>query len=188
MNLFQLDPDALQRAIAGHPWVRSVELRRHFPSTLVIAVTEHEPAAMASLGDLYLLDKEGNPFKRVQAGDAVDLPVVTGVERDDYVASPRRAAERFRGALEWLAAYDASDRPTGARLSEVKVEPLGFTLVTSSGVEVHVGDRPPAEELARLSRVAAELSRRGLTAQVVRLDNRVRPGWVAVKTAAKGSL
>ncbi|HEX4622053.1 MAG TPA: cell division protein FtsQ/DivIB, partial [Myxococcaceae bacterium] len=102
-------------------------------------------------------------------------------------ASPRHAAERFRGALEWLAAYDASDRPTGARLSEVKVEPLGFTLVTSSGVEVHVGDRPPAEELARLSRVAAELGRRGLTAQVVRLDNRVRPGWVAVKTASKGS-
>ena len=35
--------------------------------------------ALVSLGDLYVVDAEGAPFKRCSREDAVDLPLVTGV-------------------------------------------------------------------------------------------------------------
>src|SRR5438128_1952811 len=41
-NVFQLDVDAVERAVATHPWVRTAHVMRHFPSHLEIQVTEHE--------------------------------------------------------------------------------------------------------------------------------------------------
>jgi len=40
-------------------------------------------------------------------------------------------------------------------------------------------------KLARLARVRKELHARSLVAEVIRLDNRARPSWVAVQIAAK---
>ncbi|HYO69285.1 MAG TPA: cell division protein FtsQ, partial [Archangium sp.] len=36
----------------------------------------------------------------------------------------------------------------------------------------------------RLSRVREELRARGLSAEVIHLENRARPGWVAVKISS----
>jgi cell division protein FtsQ len=179
-NLFQLDLPGLAKAMSAHPWIRSVDLRRQLPNALVVVVSEHEPVAMVSLGDLYLLDREGEPFKKVQPGEGVDLPLISGLDRDAYVADPQKSAARLRDALGMISAYEASDRAAGPKLSEVRLESDGFTLITARGVEVHLGAGETADQLARLTRVAAELSHRGLTAEVIRLDNRVRPGWVTV--------
>jgi hypothetical protein len=43
-----------------------------------------------------------------------------------------------------------------------------------------------AAKLARLARVQKALHARALVAEVIRLDNRARPAWVAVQVAAKG--
>jgi cell division protein FtsQ len=72
-------------------------------------------------------------------------------------------------------------------LSEARVNAEGVTLVTSGGLEVRVGDEDFDSRLSRLSRVRAELAQRSLTAQVVRLDNRARPGWVTVQLSGAGS-
>lgn len=184
-NLFQLDTRALAKALSAHPWVRAVDVSRSLPGSLFVVVHEHEPAAMVSLGDLYLLNRDGEPFRKVQAGDELDLPLVSGMGRDEYMASPPRAAERLSQALRWLKAYEQSDRPAGAKVSEVRLEAEGVTLVTALGQEVRFGDEVPEEALARLSKVSAELARRGWTAEVIHLDNRARPGWVTVKVQAK---
>ena len=184
-NLFQLDTGAVAKALSAHPWVRSVDVSRQLPASLFVVVHEHEPAAMVTLGDLYLLNRDGEPFRRVQAGDELDLPLVSGMSRDEYVASPQRAANRFSQALRWLKAYEQSDRPAGAKVSEVRLEVAGVTLVTALGQEVRFGEEVPEEALARLSKVSAELSRRGWTAEVIHLDNRARPGWVTVRVQTK---
>jgi cell division protein FtsQ len=173
-NLFRLDPPALERALAAHPWVRQVRVTRHFPTTLSIEVDEYAPAALVSLGELYLVDLDGTPFKKLQAGDALDLPLLTGLDREAYVADPGRAAQRMRGALALADGF-------GEPVSEVRMADEGMTVVTGKGVEVRMGFEHTPEKLARLSKVQAELGRRGLQAEVIHLDNRVRPGWITVK-------
>ncbi len=183
-NLVELDAPGVAKGMAAHPWVKSVTLARHLPSSLVVHVEEHVPVAVVSLGDLYLLDAEGEPFKKVQAQDAVDLPLVTGAERDGYVDRPEETRARFKAALALVAAYSEAGMAKSAPLSEVRLEPDGVSLVTVTGQEIRLGEGDTDAKLARLTKVRAELVRRGLSAESIHLDNRTRPGWVTVKLSS----
>ncbi|MCP3098972.1 FtsQ-type POTRA domain-containing protein [Myxococcus sp. K15C18031901] len=186
-NLWTLDAGALERAMLQHPWVKRVEVTRRFPNRVSVAVTEHVPEAMAVLGELYVLDEEGEPFKRVTPGDGLDLPLVTGVDREGYVADPAAARERFRKALEVARAYAQQSPGKAERLSEVRLEARDVTLVAASGQEVRLGEGDSEVKLQRLARVRRELGARGLAAEIIHLDNRARPGWVAVKLSNSAS-
>jgi cell division protein FtsQ len=186
-NLFALDVSALEKAMLQHPWVRSVEVTRHFPATVSVEVVEHTPEALVVLGDLYVLDGEGEPFKRVTPGDGLDLPLVTGVEREEYVKEPAAVRERMKSAIEVAHAYGALKPGRHERLSEVRVDGTSFALVTVAGQEVLLGEGNTEAKLARLTRVRRELSARGLAADVIHLENRARPGWVAVKLSSPAS-
>lgn len=186
-NLFAMDVGLLERSMLQHPWVRGVEVTRHFPASVSVQVVEHAPAALVVLGDLYVLDEQGEPFKRVTPGDGLDLPLVTGVERDEYVKDPDGVRERMRGALEVARAYSALKPGRHERLSEVRLEGPALALVTMAGQEVRLGEGETEAKLSRLSRVRRELSTRGLTAAVIHLDNRARPGWVTVKLSSPAS-
>ncbi|HVG62874.1 MAG TPA: FtsQ-type POTRA domain-containing protein [Hyalangium sp.] len=183
-NLFALDVPALEKAMLQHPWVRSVEVTRRFPASVSVEVVEHTPEALVVLGDLYVLDGEGEPFKRVTPGDGLDLPLVTGVERDAYVKDPAAVRERMKSAIEVAHAYGALKPGRHERLSEVRVEGTSLALVTVAGQEVLMGEGHTEAKLARLTRVRRELSARGLSAEVIHLENRARPGWVAVKLSS----
>lgn len=184
-NLFVLDTAALEKAMAAHPWVRSVKVSRRFPHGVAVQVEEHVPAAMVVLGDLYLLDREGEPFKRLQPGDAVDLPLVSGVDRDAYVAHPEAVEARLREALATLSAYADSPAGKGAPLSELRLGDDGMALVVGKGgQEILLGEGDVAEKLSRLAQVKQALQSRQLSAEIIHLENRARPGWVAVKLSA----
>ncbi len=182
-NILSLDVAAAERALSGHPWVKSATVRRHLPGTLELRITEHQPTALAMLGDLYLVDSDGVPFKKVQVADAqktpVDLPLLSGIDRDEYLKSPAGANARLASALELERAFRGAmgDR---AKVSEVRLEGDAATVVTQDGLTVLLGEAPWDEKLARFQTVRGELAKKNLAAEVVHLDNRAHPGWVAV--------
>jgi cell division protein FtsQ len=167
-NLWLLDASDVARAMAGHPWVSAVDVRRALPDTLQIRVEEHVPAALAVMGDLY-------------GSDALDLPLITGVTREDAARDPEETASRFRAALGLIATWQRTIERPG--LSEVRLEEGGLRAVDTDGQVVALASGAPDDALARLLRVKAELRQRGLTAATIHLENRVRPTWVAVQLA-----
>lgn len=184
-NLLSLDLAQTERAIAQHPWLKSVRLTRHLPHRLSVHVEEHQPVALASLGELYLIDGDGRPFKKLAAGDRVDLPLVSGLDRESWTKDPQAGAGRLRTALAAIDAFDAT-RPQ-AKVSEARLDEIGVSLVLSTGLELKLGDGDFGLKLERLARVQKELQRQRLAASVVRLDHRTRPGWVTVQlTTASG--
>lgn len=176
-NLVQLDVAAVERSIASHPWVRTVKVSRHFPSRVTVDITEHEPSAVVSLGELYLVNAEGLPFKRLAASDNLDLPLITGLDRDGYTERPLEARERIIAALEVLTLWKPAP-------SELRTSVHGVTVVQPDGVEVRLGQGELPAKLERLARLRKELQSRKLTAEVIRLDNRMRPDWVTVQLSA----
>lgn len=183
-NLLQADLGAATRAMAGHAWVKQVQARRRFPSTVEVQVREHVPVAVLSMGDLYAVDAEGAPFKRLQPGDAVDLPLITGVDRDQYLQDRERWEKRVRQALDLSQLYQARFPGPLYRLSELRLSPLGLSVVDGpDGEEVHLGDSDFAEKLDRLQLVRRALAQRALVAEAIRLDDRRRPVRVAVRAS-----
>lgn len=120
-NVF-VDLAAVARAARSNPWIAGAAAHRILPNTIAIAVREHAAAAVIELGELYLIDADGRPFKRADlaAGDGEGLPVLTGIDRALYTADPDAAAQLARDAI---AAHDRWRDPSRPAIGEIHVDP-----------------------------------------------------------------
>jgi len=64
-NLLLCDIGTLKEVILSHPWIKEVHMRKDFPSTVNIIITERRPAALMMCESLYLIDREGVKLQKV---------------------------------------------------------------------------------------------------------------------------
>ena len=142
-NVFATDLDGLVKELRANPWVASAEAHRELPHTLAIVVQEHVPAAVVTLGGLYLVDPSGHPFKKAElaADDGAGLPIITGLDRGAYSANPDGTAAQIRDALDALAKWrdGNAERPS---IGELHLDTHGgLTLVTyEHAIAIDLGD------------------------------------------------
>ncbi len=185
-HLLLLDTGAMEAALLRHPWIAAAEVRRTLPPALEVRVVERRAAALVDLGGLYLVDEHGEVFKRAAPGDGLDLPVVTGVSREDWVERRAEIEPRLQGALALNGRWAARGLERRAALSEIHLDAdFGTTLWTADGVEIRLGQGELEEQLGRLERTLAALDADGARPEVLHLDNRRHPDWVAVRLAGR---
>ncbi|MFT3917767.1 MAG: FtsQ-type POTRA domain-containing protein [Anaeromyxobacteraceae bacterium] len=184
-HLLLADTDLVERGLRRHPWVASAEVRRVLPPALEIRVTERRAVALVELGGLYLVDERGQVFKKAAPGDGLDLPLVTGLTRRDWLDGVPESSVRLDGALALLARWSEQRLDRKFPISQVHLDPdFGTTVwIGDDGVEIRLGTGDLPEKLARMERVLAAVQAEGKKAAVVHLDNRRRPDWVAVRFA-----
>jgi len=182
-NVFALDLDAARAKLLADPWIADATLARHLPGTIVMQVTERKPAAIVALGDAYLATAEGEPFKRLEPGDPVELPLVTGLRAEDLADDREGAMRTIRRAIDLAAEYDRGPLAKRTPLEEVHVQPDGaFSLVVGhAATELVLGGPPFRRKLDEAARILAELDRRGAKADTIMLDNDARPERVVVR-------
>ncbi len=190
-NLFAADVEAMERALARHPWVASASVRRRLPPAVEVKVVEREPRALVDLGALYLVDRDGQVFKRATPGDGLDLPLVTGFGRNDYEERRASLEPKLRGALALLDSYGREGLGPLAPVSELHLDGDGGVVlyVGDEGTQVHLGQGQTnlPEKLARLRAVLEELRKVGRRADVIHLDDRAHPDRVAVRLSGRGA-
>jgi len=161
-NIFELDLSRIGRKIEENPWVKSAEVRRLFPRTVVIKIEERSPKAVINLDYLYYVDGEGDIFKVLEVADSLDFPVITGLERKDLLERP----EEIHGRLKEMVAL--VDELIGRRIfglgdvSEIHLDQSGeIVLYTcAGGVPVRMGDGNYRAKLDRLERIYGDLKPR----------------------------
>jgi len=156
-----------------NPWAEKVKVRRYFPHTLAIEITEREPVAVVNMGYLYYLDKKGEIFKPLNEGDRLDYPVLTGINEEDMGKDPAGAREALKGALALMALLnDGQQLPALADISEIHYDKgYGFTLFTvQGGVPLKLGNSAFGEKLARLARIYPSLQAEMPTLEYIDLD------------------
>ncbi|MGH7875171.1 MAG: cell division protein FtsQ/DivIB, partial [Candidatus Binatia bacterium] len=99
MNIWNIDPTAIEKRIAKHPWVRRVLVRRDFPRRVVIDVEERQPKAIVAMGKLYYVDTDGVLFTEVAAGENVQFPMLTGLRAEELATSNPTVRRRIQDAL-----------------------------------------------------------------------------------------
>jgi cell division protein FtsQ len=187
-HLVLCDTALVEAALRRHPWIESVEVRRTLPPALEVSVVERRAAALVDLGGLYLVDATGEVFKRAVPGDGLDLPVVTGIGRDDWVDRRDDVEPLLHAALTLLDRWAERGLDRRVPVSEIHIDAdYGTTLWAGpEGLEVRLGHGALPEKLARLEQVLAAVEADGGKPEVLHLDNRRRPDWVAVRLAGGG--
>lgn len=158
--------------LAKNPWVEKVKVRRYFPHTLAIEITEREPVAIVNMGLLYYLDKEGNIFKPLTVGDRLDYPVITGVTEDDVNRDPTGSKAALQGTIELMGMLAEGSVFRLEDVSEIHFDKgFGYTLFTAQGgVPVRLGNGSHSEKLARLARIYGDLRAQLPGLQYIDLD------------------
>ncbi|HXV11120.1 MAG TPA: cell division protein FtsQ/DivIB [Burkholderiales bacterium] len=122
-NFFTLDLEAVRASFMGMPWVRNVELRRHWPDRLEVTLEEHVP--LARWATVALVNTHGEIFKAPYAGA---LPVFVG---------PEGAAKEMAIQYEFFRRGLSS---IGQRPAELLVSPRrAWRLKLASGITLELG-------------------------------------------------
>ncbi|MBW2093894.1 MAG: FtsQ-type POTRA domain-containing protein [Deltaproteobacteria bacterium] len=167
-SLLALNLRALKQRLEEHPWIRSVELERRFPHTLLIRVEKQEPRAILLRDSMYYLNRYGEPFKRVGPSEDADFPLVTGVQEN---GNGRRGeleevARLMEGLREEKSPWSLAD------LSEIHIEDKDhFTLYFEHmDAGIRVSGKALRKEVQELRRVVAHLARSGRIRKVSSID------------------
>lgn len=167
-NILSLNLEAMARRIRANPWIRQVSIGREFPGRLVIVIQERKPVALLEKGNaLFLLDDDGTPFKKLEAGEVNDLPVLTGLVRTDRV--DEALLKSALALLNTLAA--AKDAPPIGVVSEIHGnETFGLSLFTDTGLCLQLGFDGYETKLKRLAPVMEDLDKKNLKSAFLLID------------------
>lgn len=160
-NVFRVDLDEAVHLLRSDPWIASANAHRVLPNTIRVDIAEHQPVAVADLGGLYLVNATGRPFKRavIETGEAMGLPVVTGITRARYTENPEETEQRIRSALRALDSWRAeAGRPS---IGEVTISPFGAltfrTYDVATAIQLGVPDAELPQRFQSFDTTWAEL-------------------------------
>jgi hypothetical protein len=139
MRMMDIHPAVSQKAIARNRWVKTVDVSRYFPNTVVICVHEREPVALVCAGGVYYMDKDGTLLPLFDKTYS-NLPVVTGVldvRLDSVMCVGAQACTRIKAFFEAAKNEDAS---FAKRISQVD-------FMANQMVRLHMEDMPTTIEL-----------------------------------------
>lgn len=169
-NLLLLDIGALQDRIEAHRWVKEARLRKVFPSSLRVEISEREPVALLRLGGSYLMiDEEGVGLERLTARQDAELPLLidSSLFREHY-------QEKISLAWRCLSALEPDQRR--------EVDALDLSANHSVSVFLRgmttcfiLGDERFSERLSFIRSYLSELERRNGPLDYIdlRFDDRI---------------
>ena len=164
-NILALNLQEISQKIITNPWVKDVRIERNFPHQLIIDVTERIPVALASQEALFLVDREGNLFKKVERQDNIDMPVVTGLS----LSEP--STQRVKKILDFLETAEHMGVFPLRTVSEVHVDgDCGIVLYTlTENIPIQMDLKNYSEKLALLRSIKEDLAKRKIEPQAIEI-------------------
>jgi cell division protein FtsQ len=162
-GFFAVDLQAAHAALAALPWVESVELRKQWPDTLEVVLTEH--AALARFGESRLLSSQGVLFEVPALESLVALPRFEGPET------------QIPALMQMFRDAQSSLESAGLRIERLALSPRGsWSMGLSAGTEVVLGRSEPLPRLRRFTAALPELLR-AEARPLLRVDLRYANGF-----------
>ena len=173
-GFFNTRVEAVSAAVRQLPWVADADVRREWPHTLHVEITEEAPVARWNSDGL--MDAQGRVFVRGQASAYAALPLLTGREGDE-----QDVLAEFNTLVNLVA-------PRGLEIAELDVDARGAATVhLNDGIEVRLGREDAAARLARFTAMALPALGARLTAVAyvdMRYTNGFAVGWKAANSTA----
>ena len=161
-GFFSVDIGAMERAASKLPWVYEVTVRRLWPDTLQVQVTEQ--IAVARWGDSQLVNRYGDVFSPTADSRPAGLPSLTGGEG------------RQRSLMRRYLAVQARLADVGLEVSGMREDARqAWTIELANGGEVLMGRGVGESHLERLLRIYPRIAAQR-DAPIERMDLRYTNG------------
>ena len=140
-NMLTVNIDAWRQTLLRSPWVAEAAIRRVFPGTLAVAISERQPLGIGRVqGHLYLIDAKGFIIDEFGPNYAeLDLPIIDGLAAQ----TAGMVIDDARAALAGRVIADLQAKPQLARrVSQIDVsDPHDAVVVLARDtVLVRLGD------------------------------------------------
>ena len=163
-NIFLVDLEKIKEKIDTSPFLQCESVTRKYPNTLVIKVKERIRRAVIQYADKYLIIDEYGVI--LETGDETakeSLPSITGINITSFqIGSQIKATDNYRvSVLKDVLVELQLQNISG--ITEVDVaNPVGITLLCSSGMKVFLGDDSNVKgKLERMTVILKELEKQG---------------------------
>ena len=194
-NMLTADLAAWRRKLLDSPWVADAAIRRVFPGTLAVAISERQPLGIGRIdNNLYLVDQRGVVIDEYGPNYAeLDLPIIDGLAA--HGSADGMLVDEMRAALAGRFLSEVARRPDLAkRVSQIDVSDVhdAVVILKDDTVLVRVGEDNFVDRLQSYLDLAEVLHDRIADIDYVdlRFGDRVyvRPQGAGTKTKAqKGS-
>ena len=175
LNLFAVDIDLIRANLESVPLIRSVEIKRDLPDTLMVRVTERAPLARLAEGPSglpVLVDRDGYVLG---LGRQSNLPVISGVQERGLGPGSMVREQGVLDALDLLDLCDTTRLGSVIHIQTIDVrDPDRLVLNLAGGEAIPMGRdqlKVRLEKLADTLKTAQELGRTIQTADLTVLRN-----------------
>ena len=141
-NIFKIPVSGTERVIESLPYIESASLKRRYPGTIMISVTECVPVAcLQYLDGKLIIDKRAKILEVYSGEEESLLPVIHGIEITEADAGKTVAAsdiDKLNTAVEILNNIYSIDMQ--ADLHYIDIEDISLIKLKVRQVHVNVGD------------------------------------------------
>jgi cell division protein FtsQ len=175
-SMLSINLNEIKEKMERHPWIKSVDLEKRFPHTLLIDAEKETAAAMVLLDRLAYIDSSGRLFKYVEQEDDKDYPLITGISKEGEVRE-----KQLKTAAIVLGLFRTE---TGAwshrELSEIHISEDCDVSVYSTSLPtvIRMGRDELETKMDELKKIARHLNETGKMRMVRIIDLNYRNGVV----------
>tara|TARA_B100000886_G_scaffold338870_1_gene302742 strand:- start:177 stop:869 length:693 start_codon:yes stop_codon:yes gene_type:complete len=135
-GFLSLNLSGLNKYLESEPWIRNATIRRSWPSTIIVDITEEKP--IARWGEKQVLNNVGDYLEITDKQSIKNLPTFTS---------------EFGKSKEMIKSYQLMSEifgPTGLKVQEIRRDVVGSWLITtSSGIQINLGRNQLVQKLRR---------------------------------------
>lgn len=167
-NLLTVNKEAIVKRIRNNAWVKNVFVGREFPHRLVIWIEERKAMALIEKDHrLYLLDGNGEIFKKLEADEKADFPVLTG-----FFSGNTLNSSLVGKSLALLSHLKSAKIPVdmGAVAEIHGNENFGFSVFTDKGLCLQLGFEGYETKLKSLAPVLKDMEQKNLKTGFLLID------------------
>ncbi|MCK4235908.1 MAG: cell division protein FtsQ/DivIB [Candidatus Krumholzibacteria bacterium] len=155
-NLLTISLSGIRDGFMRIPELRDVTFKRRIFHRLDCYIRERDPVALVVSGSVSEIDDEGMIIPRREGDIELDLPVITGVKRDEL--NTEEGKRKIDSALEVLRLLKSFGFSPAEQLSEIHLDGFEVILVwMRTGTLVHMGEGGYLEKVLKLRAVYGAL-------------------------------
>lgn len=161
-SLVMISNKKVSQQLLKSPWIKSVNIRKDFPDTLLLTIQETEPFALLDMHEhLFLIDENGKLLEELK-GDAIPfLPVIKG--------DPLKDKDGFSDALNLVKLMNAKGFSSERDHIQIIARKAHDISLEIDGTLVKIGTGGYEEKLERLIRLEEDIKNMSLHVEYIDL-------------------